>query len=189
MSAMPNEAMDTPATEVAGVGATGPADAEARRREINQTFAGPLLRYLTSLASGNRELAEASMQETLLRASRNVDVLPTDPDRLERWLFTVARNVVSEAVRGSAAVRGRYGGLARPNGQALTGRSVRQALRTLRPQDREVLIEVYFRGSSTADVAARLGIEESTVKARSYHAIRALHRAVGSTEPALTEPA
>jgi len=60
--------------------------------------------------------------------------------------------------------------------------TVRLALGKLSAEHREVLLEVYYREASVAEVAARLGIPEGTVKSRTYYAVRALHAAIGSPE-------
>jgi len=52
------------------------------------------------------------------------------------------------------------------------------ALRTLSDQHRTVLLECYFRGSSVAQAAQRLGIAEGTVKSRTHYALLGLRAAL-----------
>ncbi|HLY34345.1 MAG TPA: sigma factor-like helix-turn-helix DNA-binding protein, partial [Jatrophihabitantaceae bacterium] len=52
------------------------------------------------------------------------------------------------------------------------------ALRTLSEEHREVLVEMYFRGSSVAQAAEALGVPPGTVKSRSHYALRALRLAI-----------
>ncbi|MFE0045603.1 sigma factor-like helix-turn-helix DNA-binding protein [Streptomyces albireticuli] len=49
-----------------------------------------------------------------------------------------------------------------------------ETLDRLRPEHREVVIEVYFLGRSCADLAGELGIPASSARSRLYHGIRAL---------------
>ena len=53
---------------------------------------------------------------------------------------------------------------------------VREAVKTLTPEHREVLVQVYFQGASVAEAAEALGIPPGTVKSRAYYALRALRR-------------
>lgn len=172
--------------------AGGGADprAEERIRRIHETYAGPLSGFLSRLTMGDRALAEDLLQETLLRAWRNLDALPQDVEKVGAWLYTVARNVAIDAAR---ARRARPPEVNLPDltrlparGDAVdrmvTVQAVRQGLARLSPEHRAVLVELYFRGSSTAEAAARLGIPEGTVKSRAYYGVRSLHTVLGSME-------
>jgi len=55
---------------------------------------------------------------------------------------------------------------------------VRDALLSLPDCLRLVMVEVYLRHRSVADVAAVLGISPGTVKSRSFHGLRALREAL-----------
>lgn len=55
---------------------------------------------------------------------------------------------------------------------------VREAVRTLSPEHRDVLVQLYFRGLSVPEAASALGIPAGTVKSRSYYALRALGRSL-----------
>lgn len=49
-------------------------------------------------------------------------------------------------------------------------------MRTLSPEHRAVLVQIYFRGLSVGETAQVLGIPPGTVKSRSYYALRLLSR-------------
>jgi len=53
-----------------------------------------------------------------------------------------------------------------------------EALRRIRPEHQEVLVEVSIRGRPYADVAAELGLPAGTVKSRVYYGLRALRVAL-----------
>jgi RNA polymerase sigma-70 factor, ECF subfamily len=163
---------------------------EARMRQIHQTHAGPLFRFLLRLTLGNHDLAEDLLQETLLRAWRNIDVLPAESERVRAWLHTVARNVAIDAARARKA---RPPEVSIPDitrlsaeGDAadriVTVRAIRDAMAHLNPAHRAVLVELYFKSASTAEAASRLGIPEGTVKSRAYYAVRSLQAVLGSVD-------
>jgi DNA-directed RNA polymerase specialized sigma24 family protein len=52
--------------------------------------------------------------------------------------------------------------------------AVAEALASLRPDHREVLVETYFLGCSAAEAAATLGIPAGVVKSRTFFALKAL---------------
>lgn len=49
-----------------------------------------------------------------------------------------------------------------------------EALASLQPDHREVLVETYYRGHSVAEAAAALGIPAETVKSRAFYALKEL---------------
>lgn len=164
----------------------GPAEAEARMRQLYDMHARPVYQFLLGLTFGERQAAEDLLQETLLRAWRKLDGLNTNVATLRPWLFTVARRVAIDASRARQARPAEVGavdvaGLATADDdidRMLAAETIRQAMVTLSPQHRRVIIEVYFRGRSASEVAARLGIPEGTVKSRTYHALRSLRAAM-----------
>jgi RNA polymerase sigma-70 factor (ECF subfamily) len=186
VGAVPNDAVDRPA---AGASARA-ASAEARMRGIHETHAGPLFRFLLRLTLGNHDLAEDLLQETLLRAWRNIDVLPAESERVRAWLHTVARNVAIDAARSRKA---RPPEVSIPDitwlpadgdaaDRVVTVHAVRDAMVQLNPAHRAVLVELYFKSASTAEAASRLGIPEGTVKSRAYYAVRSLQAVLGSVD-------
>ena len=62
--------------------------------------------------------------------------------------------------------------------RALESWAVADALATLRPDHRRVIIETYYRGCSVAEAAATLGIPSGTVKSRTFYALKALKLAL-----------
>ena len=55
---------------------------------------------------------------------------------------------------------------------------IADALPSLRPEHRQVLTEMYFRGCSSAQAAVSLGIPVGTVKSRAFHGLKALKAAL-----------
>jgi RNA polymerase sigma-70 factor, ECF subfamily len=55
---------------------------------------------------------------------------------------------------------------------------VAEALASLRPDHRDVLVAMYYRGCSVTEAAATLGIPAGTVKSRALYALKALRLAL-----------
>ncbi len=62
--------------------------------------------------------------------------------------------------------------------RARQSRAVADAIRSLRPEYREVLLETYYHGRSVAEAAAVLGIAAETIKSRVFRALHALKLAL-----------
>jgi len=129
--------------------------------------------------------AEDVVQETMLRAWRNLESI--DPRRGDprSYLFTVAKNVVIDRWRAEQR---------RPRlvtddetlaTQAVEDRldarvdawMVQQALERLSSEHRAVVDHLYYGGSTVTETARSLGIPPGTVKSRAYYAVRVLRAA------------
>jgi RNA polymerase sigma-70 factor (ECF subfamily) len=55
---------------------------------------------------------------------------------------------------------------------------IQDALASVSPEHREVVIAAYYRGRSVSELAAELGIPEGTVKSRMHYGLRALRLAL-----------
>ena len=160
--------------------------AEARLRRLYAEHGAILLGFATRLCGGDRQRAEDTVQETLVRAWRHPEVSDGGPAGERAWLLTVTRNVVIDGVRARQARPSEVGGAAlelvdheagaSEIDRAVEAWTVADALATLSPDHRAVLVEMFFRERSVAEAAVVLGIPEGTVKSRSFHAVRALRR-------------
>jgi RNA polymerase sigma-70 factor (ECF subfamily) len=154
---------------------------DAALRLLYEQHAAPLLAYALRLTGGDRGRSEDIVQETLLRAWRHPEALDPDRGPVRSWLFTVARNVAVDAHRARRARPTEVGAEALALvpavdeiEQALDTWLVSDALATLSPDHRAVLVETYYRGRSVAEAAAVLGVPPGTVKSRTCYALRAL---------------
>jgi RNA polymerase sigma-70 factor (ECF subfamily) len=147
--------------------------------ELHEQHAGALWSYALRL-TGDRGRAQNVVQETLLRAWRDPQLLDPECGSQRSWLCTVARNIVIDEWR---TTRPRHEIVTdrlpeQPIGdaseQAVNRHLVTAALGRLTQEHRDVLRECYFRGSSVAQAAHALGIAPGTVKSRIYYALRAL---------------
>jgi RNA polymerase sigma-70 factor (ECF subfamily) len=159
-----------------------PTEDERLLRALYESHAGALLAYVRRLAGGDRQLAEDIVQETLLRAWQHAADLSVEQAR--PWLFTVARRLLIDADRSRRARP------PLPSGEpvepvrddeldaALDAYLVGDALGALSPAHREVIVEGFYRGRSTREIAARLNIPDGTVRSRMFYALRALRLAL-----------
>jgi len=149
-------------------------------RALYETHGPSLLHTLAGWTSGDRQAAEDLLQETMLRAWRNLHTLE---DRAARpWLLTVARRLAIDASRSRAARPAECGD--EPLGhiaarhdheeQVLDRALLSPALAGLPDPQRAVLFHVYYLHSTVRQTAETLGIPEGTVKTRTRHALRAL---------------
>ena len=150
-------------------------------RALYAEHAGPLLGYVMRLTQGDRARAEDVVQETLLRAWRHPEALAQAETSARPWLCTVARHIVVDAHRARRSRPPETGDEALAYlpaedqvDAALLAWDVSQALESLSPDHRAVLLETYYRGRSVAEAAEALGVPAGTVKSRTYYALRAL---------------
>ncbi|WP_349897185.1 sigma-70 family RNA polymerase sigma factor [Parafrigoribacterium soli] len=152
-------------------------------RVLHDEHAPALWRYVVWL-TGDRELAEDIVQESLLRAWRRPRVLDQSETSARAWLFTVARNLVVDHAR-SARTRNEITTDAPPE-RAIADQTdalldawlVSDALTALSHEHRLVVVHSYYLGQSTAEIGRELGIPDGTVKSRLHYALRALRLAL-----------
>jgi RNA polymerase sigma-70 factor (ECF subfamily) len=156
---------------------------EAFVRALYAEHGGALFRYALHLTGGDRQRAEDLVQETIVRAWRHPEALADRPAR--PWLFAVARNLAVDSYRARQARPPETGQAALellPSDddadRTLESWAVADALASLRPDHRRVIVETYYRGCSVAEAAATLGIPAGTVKSRTFYALKALKLAL-----------
>jgi RNA polymerase sigma-70 factor, ECF subfamily len=165
-------------------------DAEARLEDLTARHGRSLLKFLVRLTRGERHLAEDLLQETLIRAWRNIDRVPVQEENSRRWLFIVARRIAIDAARMRQSRPSEVNLLdlelvstPNPTTEAvLAADTLKRAIRSLSHEQRIILTELYIHGSSTKEAARRLGIPLGTVKSRTYYALRTLRDAVSAVE-------
>lgn len=151
---------------------------------LHDEHAGALFGFVSRYVDDPGQ-AEDAVQETLLRAWKHLDRLDTAAGNPRAYLFTIARNVLTDRWRATRS---------RPQlvhdepalesvpavddiERAVESLLVADALRRLSAEHRQVVEQMYFQGRSVAEAAAQLGIPPGTVKSRSYYAVRALRSA------------
>jgi RNA polymerase sigma-70 factor (ECF subfamily) len=153
-------------------------------RALHDEHAGALWSYVVGLTNGDRAQAQDVVQETLLRAWRNPQVLIQASGSARGWLFTVAKRIVIDEWRTARSRRERV--TDSPPERAVDDATEREvdrqlvaaAMQSLSAEHRAVLFECYFRGASVAQAAVTLDIPPGTVKSRTHYALRALRLAL-----------
>ncbi|MBF4586929.1 sigma-70 family RNA polymerase sigma factor [Curtobacterium sp. VKM Ac-2887] len=142
-----------------------------------------LTRYVRHLTRDG-SVVEDVVQETMVRAWQRPAVLERAPDSARAWLFTVARNLVVDDAR-SARNRREFG-TEHPVDRAESDRTdavldrivVADALASLSPDHRRVVVDAYWLGHTVPEIARRHDIPEGTAKSRLHYGLRALRLAL-----------
>ena len=161
------------------------AVAEERMQTIYEAHSAALMRTLLNWTYGDRHVAEDLVQETMVRAWRNLDTLDADPAVLRPWLFTVARRIAIDKFRArgvrpaetEADALEQLPAPGEPFEQILDRDLIHDVLAGLSVAHRSALVHVYFLDQSVQEAAVVLGVPEGTVKSRLYHASRAVRAA------------
>jgi RNA polymerase sigma-70 factor, ECF subfamily len=128
-----------------------------------------LRRYARALA-GDRAAADDLVQDTLERALAKLHLYRRGTD-LRAWLFTVMHNVYVNqlrAARPGAQLDEEMPELSQPSreSEGLELRDLDRAIRSLPPEQREVLLLVVLEDMSYEQTAGTLGIPIGTVMSR-----------------------
>ncbi|WP_433340028.1 sigma-70 family RNA polymerase sigma factor [Streptomyces sp. CA-253872] len=166
---------------------------ERELAELQRAHGPALFALLLRLCDGDRQRAEDLAQETFVRAWQHPEALRrADYASVRPWLFTVGRRLAIDARRARRARPAEVGEVLLDHAplcadhadRSAAALDVREALRGLSREHRDVLVEVYFRGASVAEAAATLGIPAGTVKSRAYYALRSLRAVLPGYTPA-----
>ena len=126
-----------------------------------------------SLAAGDRELARDATQEAFARALRRWRTV-RDIDRPDGWVYVVAMNQLRDHWRRLERRRPTEQIAVDTTGAVVTRLSVRDAIATLPPRQRQAVVLRYLADLPLADVANAMGCALGTVKATLHEALRAM---------------
>lgn len=174
-------------------GRGAPLAGEQEVRDAYAAHGAELYRFAVH-ATGDRALAEDLVQEVFLRAWRARASYDPGTGGLRAWLFAITRNVIVDHAR-SRSVRPRTQPLLLDEGATVVdpaddvGRLmqrwlVEEALRRLGEDHRRALQETYLADRPYAEVAAELGIGESTLRSRVFYGLKALRLVLDEMEVA-----
>ena len=138
-----------------------------------------------TLAGADRDLARDAAQEAFARALRHWRKV-RDMDRPDAWVYVVAMNQLRDHWRRSARRRERVSeiddGGADNTSAVATLVSVRDAIATLPPRQREAVVLRYLADLPLADVADAMGCATGTVKATLHQALQNMRIELDDTE-------
>ncbi len=153
----------------------------AAREELVREYYGYVMGYLIKLTL-SRELAEDLTQETFLRALRALPSWRGDA-AIGSWLIAIAHNLYRDDLRLNrrrAAVPleeipvSDAGGGAERMELSLEAKEALEALRSLPPDRREIVVLRYYYGYTSKEIAGLLRIPEGTVRSRLHYALQAI---------------
>ncbi|WP_149259142.1 RNA polymerase sigma factor [Actinomadura sp. K4S16] len=143
--------------------------------ELVSRWHAPVWTFVRRMLDAGR--ADDVAQEVWVAVLRGLPRL-ADPGRFAPWLFTIARRAVLDRLRHEYAVAETPGAAQAPLDDPAEGVVDRadlvDALATLPPPEREILILFYLEDLSVADCAQICGIPVGTVKSRLHRARRLL---------------
>ena len=121
------------------------------------------------------------MQETFVRAWRSRDRFDPSLGSLRTWLYSIERNLLVDMARSRHRHESRDARMAEEAEpivdhveKAMVSWQVEEAVRHLTEEHRTVVIEIYFRGRTSKELADRLAVPEGTVRSRLFYALKAL---------------
>ena len=156
---------------------------EAALQGLHDRHAPELWRFAMRLTR-DPQASEDVVQEALLRAWRDPGLTSRSEAASRAWLYTVVRHLVVDRWRSAAS---RHESVADTiadrqvtdrTAEVLDRWLVTDAIGQLSRQHREVIAAAYYEGRSIADISARLGIPEGTVKSRLHYGLRSLRLAL-----------
>ena len=158
------------------------SDADAALRDLYAEHGQALLVYAERFTA-DRGRAEDIVQETFLRAWRQLPRLIADERPVRPWLLQVARRLLIDAARAArarptladntqAAEPAVDGGLS----QLLDQTVLLEALQRLSPAHQQIVVETFFLGTPMHLTAARLGVPAGTARSRLHYALAQLRR-------------
>jgi RNA polymerase sigma-70 factor, ECF subfamily len=162
---------------------------QERMRTLYQIHGESLIRACLHWTRGDRQGAEDLMQETMLRAWRNLDKFDCEPAALRPWLMTVAQRIAIDMFRARSTRPPESEDncslewlieSSEPLGRIHDRDMIRVALRGLSQEQRVALCHVYVLDQTIPETARRLGVPEGTVKSRVHYGLRALRDTLGT---------
>lgn len=152
--------------------------------DVMRVHGDALHTYARRLTNGDRYAAEDVVQETWVRAWRNIDRLTENLGSVRGWLLRVAHNIAVDQHRGRRARPTEvelpehdleYAAVQQAaNDEVETRVVVGAILDRLSPVHRDTLVEVYYADRTAASAAQALGVPAGTVKSRLHNALRVL---------------
>jgi RNA polymerase sigma-70 factor, ECF subfamily len=139
------------------------------------------LQGLARRVLGSPHQAEEAVQETFARAWRSRQRFDASLGSVRTWLFSIERNLLIDLARTRARGEIRSAMSSPPTDavddgieKAMLSWQVEEAVLRLTSEHRTVIVEMYFKGRTSRETAARLAIPEGTVRSRLFYALKAL---------------
>ncbi len=158
-------------------------DSAADEQALKEAFVThrPELAGLARRALGSTHLAEDAVQETFARAWRSRQGFDASRGSLKTWLYAIERNLLVDMARSRQRQDIRDSLLGNSSEpivdhveNAIASWQVEEAVRQLTEAHRTVIVEMYFKGTTSKELAVELAVPEGTVRSRLFYALKAL---------------
>jgi RNA polymerase sigma-70 factor, ECF subfamily len=169
-------------------------DRGAPLAELIERYKRPLFGYGVKVL-GDPWLAEELVHECFIRLWRTAGRFDPERATVSTYLYMVARTIAVDVYRRSASQES-PGGRRRADiepeqlaeqvpieddsSRIVERLSMREALKSLSPAHREVLLLAHYDGLTQVEIADRIGVPLGTVKTRMFHGLRALRAVLES---------
>ena len=148
--------------------------------DVYRKLARPLLKYIARV-TGDGSLAEDLLQKAFFRLLE-ASPPPMDERQMKNYVFKIATNLIADHWRGAQRFQ-RLLGLAESIQPHAIDDDLRVDVRAvfgrMKPQERSLLWLAYVEGSSHAEIADILGLQEKSIKVLLF---RARHRLAAALE-------
>jgi len=160
-------------------------DDRSALNDLYDAYGGALFGVVLRIVQ-SRELAEQVLQDTFLKAWRNVANYDAAKGRLFTWLVNIARNTAIDATRTAHYQHYRKTDsldslVHTPGGDAMNPDhlGVRELVERLEEKYRVLIELIYFQGYTQEEAAETTGVPLGTVKTRLRYAIGELRQIFG----------
>ena len=159
--------------------------AERFVRRIHAEHGAALYGWARQRMADERD-AEEVVAEALVKAWRNHDQFDPERGSERAWIFGIVRNTAVDHHRSSQRHLRLVDGREVPEipeddagiQRVAEASVIAEALAVLPEHHRSVIIESFFAGRTSTQIAQRLGIPPGTVKSRLYYGLRTLRAAL-----------
>ncbi|RWX78553.1 sigma-70 family RNA polymerase sigma factor [Neorhizobium lilium] len=150
-------------------------------------FYAPRVRSFMAMKTGDRQVAEELMQETMVSVWNKAEQFDPERGNVSAWIFTIARNIRIDFYRrrrpsfdpqDPAFVTDDVPSADVAFEQVQDAALLRQAMATLPPDQLDVLKRAFFDDVSHSTIASELGLPLGTVKSRIRLAFEKLRAAL-----------
>lgn len=136
------------------------------KTEIYQEYSKKVFRFLNGKVN-NRYLAEDLCSEVFLKVFNNLDSFDETKASVSTWIYTITRNTLTDYFRKNAQHSQDVDDsvlefMPEKKDQALE--TLADALETLEPRERDILLLHYYSGLTLGEIAERMKISYSYVK-------------------------